>query len=140
MITSFEVGAVFKIINEASPALLKMLDQVRELNKMISRTRENLALIAQPAAMGTAVSEADGLAAAWGKVAGNARAARTAISEAAAPVSTAVEKVRRFIIMISPHSLEGLSWGLRCPAQAPGMAPDTGMFDLVSSFAAFLVS
>jgi hypothetical protein len=65
---------------------------------------------------------------------------RVEISEAAAPVSTAVEKVRRFIIMISPPSLEGLSWGLCYPAQAPGTAPDTGMSDLVSSFAAFLGS
>lgn len=35
MITSFEVGAVFKIINQASPALTKILAQIRELNLAI---------------------------------------------------------------------------------------------------------
>jgi hypothetical protein len=84
MITSFEVGAVFKIINEASPALLKMLRQVRELNEMISKTRENIALIGKPAAMGTAIAETGDLAKVWADVAKNAGAARLAISQAAA--------------------------------------------------------
>jgi hypothetical protein len=42
MITSFEVGAVFKIINQASPALTKILQQVRDLNIAIDKARTNL--------------------------------------------------------------------------------------------------
>ena len=42
MITSYEVGAVFKIVNEASPALTQILKQIRELNGVIEKARENL--------------------------------------------------------------------------------------------------
>jgi hypothetical protein len=37
MITSFEVGAVFRIVNEASPALRMILRQIRELNVAIDK-------------------------------------------------------------------------------------------------------
>lgn len=36
MITSFEVGAVFKIVNQASPAIRKILTDIRALNKAIT--------------------------------------------------------------------------------------------------------
>jgi len=43
MITSFEVGAVFKIINEASPALKTMLKQVRDLTAAVEKAKVGLA-------------------------------------------------------------------------------------------------
>jgi hypothetical protein len=93
MITSFEVGAVFKIINEASPTLAKILKQVRELNLAIDKARENLALVGKmPASLGMAVAETDGLATAWGNVAKNAAAAQRAIGSAS---STAARSAAR---------------------------------------------
>lgn len=86
MITSFEVGAVFKIINQASPALTQILRQIRELNVAIDKARQNLASIGKGAATGltSALAETDRLAAAWGDVAKNAGAARIAIGNASA--------------------------------------------------------
>ncbi|MDR6303970.1 hypothetical protein GGQ85_001669 [Nitrobacter vulgaris] len=84
MITSFEVGAVFKIINQASPALTQILRQIREINLAVDKARKNLALITKPMGMGAAIAETDGLARAWGDVAANAAAARKAIGGATA--------------------------------------------------------
>jgi hypothetical protein len=39
MITSYTVGSVFKIIDEASPALRLILRQVRELNVALDKAR-----------------------------------------------------------------------------------------------------
>lgn len=84
MITSYEVGAVFKIINQASPALRTILGQVRVLNQAIERARANLAEIGKSsAATGTAVAETRALAKEWGDVAKNAKAAQLAIGQAA---------------------------------------------------------
>jgi TP901 family phage tail tape measure protein len=82
MITSFEVGAVFKIINEASPALLRILRQVRELRAEIDKAKESLATIGRMPGTGLAIAEAGDLAKAWGDVAKNAGAARLAIANA----------------------------------------------------------
>lgn len=84
MITSFEVGAVFKIVNQASPALAQILRQIRELNLAVDKARKNLALITRPIGMGAAIGETNRLAGAWGDVAANATAARTAIRNASA--------------------------------------------------------
>jgi hypothetical protein len=85
MITSFEVGSVFKIIDEASPALRVILKQVRELNVQLDRARASLTSlgkVAAPAGLTTAVTETGELAAAWGLVAKNAGAAQRAIGAA----------------------------------------------------------
>jgi hypothetical protein len=85
MITTFEVGAVFKIINEASPALAEILKQVRALNKAITAARENLATIGKSfstVGLGAAVGETEALAKAWGDVARNAATARGAMGRA----------------------------------------------------------
>jgi hypothetical protein len=82
MITSFEVGAVFKIINQASPALAQILKQVRELNLAIDNARKNLATSVAPLGLSKAVGETEGLATAWGNVARNAAAAQRAIGSA----------------------------------------------------------
>jgi hypothetical protein len=80
-VTSFEVGAVFRIINEASPQLLRMLKQVNELRAALDKARALLDLLAKPA-MGTAIAETDALAASWKNVAKSAAEARAAISGA----------------------------------------------------------
>jgi hypothetical protein len=85
MITSFEVGAVFKILDEASPALARILKQVRELNLAVNKARESLALLSgslSSAGVGTAVAETGALAKAWSDVAKNASSARLAIGSA----------------------------------------------------------
>jgi hypothetical protein len=86
MITTFEVGAVFKIINEASPALAAILKEVRSLNTAITKAKEGLASIGLSVStikLGTAVAETDALAASWGLVAKNAASARLAMGSAA---------------------------------------------------------
>jgi hypothetical protein len=45
MITSFEVGSVFKIIDQASPALKKILAQVKAVDAATAAVSRNLALI-----------------------------------------------------------------------------------------------
>jgi hypothetical protein len=45
MITSFEVGARFRLINEASPALAQILRQIRELNVALDRARASLSAL-----------------------------------------------------------------------------------------------
>jgi hypothetical protein len=83
MMTSFEVGSVFRIVNEASPALRTILRQVRELRAEIDKTKASMAEIGKPVAMGTAITETGDLAKAWKDVAANATAARRAIGSAA---------------------------------------------------------
>lgn len=88
--TAFEVAAVFRIINEASPALTRILKQVRELSVAIDKARANLAEITKGVGTGTgltsAIGETDRLAASWqnvAKSAGEARMAMTGASGAA---------------------------------------------------------
>jgi hypothetical protein len=42
MITSFEVGSVFRVIDQASPTLRLILKQVRELNVALDKARASL--------------------------------------------------------------------------------------------------
>src|SRR6266478_9962026 len=92
MIRSFEVGAVFKIINQASPALAQILKQVRELNIAIDKARANLGSISSSATAGLAgaVGETQALAGAWREVAAaSALATRNLTSATAAGRSAA---------------------------------------------------
>jgi hypothetical protein len=86
MITSFEVGAVFKIINEASPALKTMLKQVRDLTAAVEKAKVGLASLNKEllpsSGLTAAVAETDKLANAWRKVAAESGAARRAIGSA----------------------------------------------------------
>lgn len=82
MITSFEVGAVFKIINEASPALLTLIRQMRTLNKEIDKAKLNFAEINKAAAMGNAIAQTNSLAGAWKNVAAQSTAAQRSIAQA----------------------------------------------------------
>src|SRR3977135_548245 len=83
MITSFEVGAVFKIINEASPALKTMLKQVRDLTAAVEKAKVGLASLNKEllpsSGLTAAVAETDKLANAWRKVAAESGAARRAL-------------------------------------------------------------
>src|SRR5260370_34329468 len=85
MISSFTVGSVFKIIDEASPALRLILAEVRKLNVALDQARASLAGMGKfemPAGLTTAVGEASALAKAWKDVAANARLAQGAIGSA----------------------------------------------------------
>lgn len=93
MITSFEVGAIFKIVNQASPTLTKILAQVRELNVAIDKARINMNALGQlkmPTGMSAAVAETESLATAWGNVAKNASMARRNMGTAASAGRTGV--------------------------------------------------
>ncbi|WP_407146234.1 hypothetical protein [Bradyrhizobium sp. ORS 86] len=82
MITSFEVGAVFKILDQASPALRKMLATIRELNKQIAEAKLAIKGFADTPALATAISETKLLADEWKNVAKSATAANRAIGRA----------------------------------------------------------
>ncbi len=82
MITSFEVGALFKIIDEASPTLRKILAQVRELNKAIEGARANMTAVGKNPALVAAIDETKTLAVAWRDVQKAASAASRAIGAA----------------------------------------------------------
>src|ERR1700692_3395508 len=85
MISSFTVGSIFRIVDEASSALRLILRQVRELNVVLDKARANLAALgkfAAPAGLTAAVGETGELAAAWKLVATNATAAQRAIGSA----------------------------------------------------------
>jgi hypothetical protein len=85
MITSFEVGSIFRIIDQASPTLRLILRQVRDLNVALDKARESLAGLgkfAMPTGLTAAVAETGALAKAWGDVAKNAELAQRAIGGA----------------------------------------------------------
>jgi hypothetical protein len=82
MIESFTVGAIFKVIDQASPALVKILRQVRELRLEVDKARESLASISKVPGIGVAIGEADKLATSWANVTKEAQGARLAIASA----------------------------------------------------------
>lgn len=85
MITAFEVGAVFKIINRASPTLTAILRQVRALNAEITKAKLSLADLGKPLSttgIKVSIAETDTLAASWRSVATAAGQARVAIGAA----------------------------------------------------------
>jgi TP901 family phage tail tape measure protein len=90
MIISDEVGVIYKIINEASPTLVRILKQVRELNAVVEKARANLAELTKGFGPGTglaaAIGETDKLALAWKDVAKNASEARMAMRGASGSV------------------------------------------------------
>jgi hypothetical protein len=84
MLNSFVVGATFKILDEASPGLRKILESVRELNKAITATRDNLKGLGAAPGLGAAIAETDSLAAAWIRVGAEATAAAKLVASSAA--------------------------------------------------------
>ncbi|NPU23933.1 hypothetical protein [Bradyrhizobium denitrificans] len=82
MITSFEVGALFKIIDEASPTLRKILAQVRELNKAVEGAKANMTAVGKNPALAAAIDETKELALAWRDVQKASAAANRSISAA----------------------------------------------------------
>jgi hypothetical protein len=90
--TAFEVDAIFRIINRASPTITAILRQIRELNLAVDKARANLATISKTPGLVTATGETEALAAAWKGVATEARLANNAMrnaSRAALPGSVA---------------------------------------------------
>jgi hypothetical protein len=83
MISSFTVGSIFRIVNEASPSLRAILADVRKLNLALDQARANLAAFGKsPVGLTTAIGETSALAKAWKDVAANARLAQGAIGAA----------------------------------------------------------
>jgi hypothetical protein len=103
MITSFEVGSIFKIVNQATPQLRAILKAVTELDTAVENTRKNLTGLARTKLVGVGsqfkaitaeVATLDraltGTAAAIGRFA-KAPAALTGITSAVAGQSAAVQ-------------------------------------------------
>lgn len=82
MITSFEVGAVFRIINEASPALRTILKQVRELSAAVDKAKANIASIGKMPSLAAATGETKALAVEWREVQKAAASANRSIGAA----------------------------------------------------------
>src|SRR5258708_39871140 len=89
MITGFEVGALFKIIDEATPGLKKILDAVRALNAEIKIVRESLAGLGKPIGLAGAIAETNSLATAWNKVGVEAAAAARVMASSDTTARTA---------------------------------------------------
>jgi hypothetical protein len=88
MISSFEVGATFKILDQASPALVKILRQVRTLREELDRAKASMADIGKAGSLGlsSTIGEVDALSASWKSVTRSAEAARVAMGQASASV------------------------------------------------------
>lgn len=82
MITSFEVGAVFRVINEATRPLQAILRQVRELTAAIDKAKANIATLAKMPGLAAATDETKLLAAEWRNVAKAAASASRSIGTA----------------------------------------------------------
>ena len=67
MISSLEVGGVFKIIDEASPTLIKISDALKEMQGLVDRTKESFKLLSQ-STFGGLAGRIDELAGSLGKV------------------------------------------------------------------------
>jgi hypothetical protein len=84
--TAFEVASVFRIIDQASPALVKILRQVRELRVELDRAKLSLAEIGKMggvSGLSGAIAQTEDLSLAWRNVAKSAEAARVAMGQAA---------------------------------------------------------
>ncbi len=85
MISSFEVGNIFKVIDEATPGLRKILGEVRRLREVISAAKAELGEFSKAVApaIGGAVKETNTLTAAWERVGQAAREASAQVVRAA---------------------------------------------------------
>jgi hypothetical protein len=92
-LTEFEVGALFRVVDEATGPLRKILATVRELNDAIKVARDGMAGFSAAASPGIAgaITEVNALTAAWGRVEAATIAAARA---AAAPVRSAIPLFR----------------------------------------------
>jgi TP901 family phage tail tape measure protein len=86
MIAGFEVGALFKLVDEMSPGLRKILESMRELNASIKTARESMVGFSGAVGGGLAgaIGEVNDLTAAWERVAVASRGAAAAASGGAA--------------------------------------------------------
>jgi hypothetical protein len=89
MITGFEVGALFKLVDDVTPGLKRILASIAELNKAIAKTREGLATGFNMPGIAGAIAETDSLAAAWTKVGVEAAAAARVMASSATTARTA---------------------------------------------------
>ncbi|WP_315792231.1 MULTISPECIES: hypothetical protein [unclassified Bradyrhizobium] len=82
MITSFEVGAVFKIINQATGPLKAIQKQVREMRAEIAKAKAEIAEIGKTGSLAVATDETRALALAWREVGKAAASANRSIGAA----------------------------------------------------------
>lgn len=59
MISAGEVGAVFAIVDEASPVLRLLIEQFERLDALIGRTKEQLSSLRMPTGAARAIAEMD---------------------------------------------------------------------------------
>ncbi len=98
MITSFEVGAVLKVIDQASPALRKVLTQLRELNATIEKAKTGLSslLTSLNGELDPAIAQTRELAASWRSVSTAAQGARRSLTSATrASAAVAMPRIPR---------------------------------------------
>src|ERR1700761_5826077 len=68
----FEVGAILRIVDEASPALVAILAEIRKLNAAIEKAKLNLASVSKMPSLDAAIAETSKLASTWRNIAGYA--------------------------------------------------------------------
>src|ERR1700761_1928584 len=68
----FEVGAILRIVDEASPALVAILAEIRKLNAAIEKAKLNLASVSKMPWWDAAIAETSKLASTWRNIAGYA--------------------------------------------------------------------
>jgi len=91
MITPFSVGAVFELVDRASPELRRLMETIKQLNVAIKAATDSMRILASPAAMpamGAALKEVQGLTAEW-------RAVGIAADRSAAQVKAASASMAR---------------------------------------------
>src|SRR5216683_2880533 len=92
MITGFAVGAEFRLIDQFSPTLRKLLGEIRQLNVVLDQARANLAALgkfAMPVGLTAAVGETQALGVAWREVAAASALATRNLAAAGAAGHTA---------------------------------------------------
>jgi hypothetical protein len=132
MITGFEVGSVFKIIDEATGPLRKILESVRELTKAITNAREGMAGFSGAVAPGLAgaITQVNELTAAWDRTAAaSVAAARAATASARSAAAASVPSAG--VSAAATGGLRGSARGGGAHVTGPGIPlPGGGHFRL----------
>jgi TP901 family phage tail tape measure protein len=91
VIAGFEVGAVFRIVDEATAPLRKILATIREVTDAVKVARDEMAGFGAAVAPGisAAITETSGLAGAWTRAAESSVAAARVMNESAASAAAA---------------------------------------------------
>ncbi len=107
MLTTYEVGAVFRVLDSATGPLRKILESVTALNKAITATRNNLKGLGVAPGLGAAIAETDSLAAAWTKVGVEAAAAAKVVAASAASSARSAAAAATSVPSVAPLGMGG---------------------------------